>query len=106
MSNKKGDAKKSFDSAVNNEQDKNKQLPEGKTLDVPDMIKKDQPKLVLRPRGWDGLVDQELFDEKWNKQIQSYKPPAQTPKGSSRLNDVFAQITDRRNKRDQDRGRE
>lgn len=101
MSNKKGDGKSSFTRAV-----KNEQIKKDKTVDVPDMIKKDQPKLVLRPRGWDGLVDKELFDEKWNKQVQSYKPKEQIAKSSSKLSDVFDQITDRRNKRDQSRGRE
>ncbi|VAW44566.1 hypothetical protein MNBD_GAMMA03-676 [hydrothermal vent metagenome] len=101
MSNKKGDGKSSFTRAV-----KNEQIEKGKTIDVPEMIKKDQPNMVLRPRGWDGLVDQEIFDEKWNKQIQKYSPNVQVPKGSSKLSDVFDQITDRRNKRDQDRGRE
>lgn len=105
MSNKKGDGKEIFSHAVNNEQDKNNNLSEDKTLDVPDMIKKDQPKHILRPRGWDGLVDRELFEEKWNKQVQSYKPKEQIAKSSSKLSDVFDQITDRRNTRDQDRGR-
>ena len=101
MSNKKGDGKDTFSRAV-----KNEQIKKDKTIDVPEMVKNDQPKPVLRPKGWDGLVNQELFDQKWNKQIQSYKPPEKAVKGEQNLNDIFDQISNQKNNRDPDRGRE
>ena len=101
MSNKKGDGKDTFLRAVNN-----KQIKKDKTVNVPEMIKKEQPKPVLRPKGWDGLVDQELFDQKWNKQIQTYKPPEKAVKSKQKLNDIFDQISNQKNNRDPDRGRE
>ena len=101
MSNKKGDGKDTFYRAVNN-----KQIKKEKAVDVPEMIKKDQPKHVLRPKGMGSGVDREAFNERWNKQIQESKPATQTVKGEQKLNDIFDQISNQKNDRDPDRGRE
>ena len=101
MSNKKGDGKDTFLRAVDN-----KQIKKDKTVDVPEMIKEEQPKPSLHPIGWGSSVDQEAFNNRWNKQIEDSKQPTQPVKDEQKLSDVFDEIASQKNDRDPDRGRE